>query len=155
MIVLKLSAVIGVVTLALIWMAGPSAMAYDYGEVILQFNANNDNWGGGGITWLDGYLWETARKSDRLWKRNPANGGTLETYTGLPYLGVSVSYDSKNGWFWVSDPYDPPHSGAYNWDLGAYALPASGNTMVFQRAFEPGQYESDTFYDASLDRIWI
>ena len=151
MIDFRLSAVISVFTWALCLIPAPTSQAYDYGEVILQFGAKSTNWGGGGITWYDGYLWETGRTTQKLWKRDPADGTTLATYSGLPEYSVSVSYDSKDGWFWVSDPYDR----GYDWDLGAYALPSSGTEMVYKTGFEPGLYESDSYYDASLDRIWV
>ncbi len=131
----------------------PSGSRGALGDIVHQIGVSGTNWGGGGITWRDGYLWENVRKKQYLYQRDPVTGKTVSTIWINILNGVAVAWDSKRGTWWLTDPYDPDNASpgtAYD-DILQYK--ANGGNYI--SGFDPKLYDSDIFYDAQLDRIWI
>ncbi len=121
--------------------AAPAAV----GDIIKQFGATGGSWAGGGLTWREGYLWENARGSGTLYRRNPVTGAYMGTinYSIEGNKCVDVAWDTSRNRWWLTNPF----AGLIE------RIPAGGG--AHDGSFICTLWIAGIFYHEDTDRIWI
>ncbi len=138
-----LTLVAGVAFLA----AVPGAFAA-LGDVVNSFvSARPDEWQGAAC-YANGYVWDCGRNKATLYQRDPVSGAIVGTLP-MPSAEVGgVTWDTANGTWWITEPWDEYESG----DI--LELPATGGDPI--TSLEPHLCgDCGICYDPQYNELWV
>ncbi|MFH1038195.1 MAG: hypothetical protein V1789_05940, partial [PVC group bacterium] len=136
------------ITTFLLVLSVPEPAPGAVGDVVNSFPAVDYNWGGGGVTYHDGYVYTRTRTSNYIFKRDPVTGEVVDSIYISQSWAATLTWDSTRQTWWVTDPFDYSHGSG-----DCFQYPAAGGDYI--SSFEPGLFETGIFYDAGIDRLWI
>ena len=122
------------------------------GDVVNELEASCQTKWLGGVTWQDGWLVESVRGQQHLYRRDPVTGEYGATiYSHVKYPS-DVAWDSARNQWWLTDPFDKEGDGGYREDI--LVIPGEGGYPTIK--IDTGaQHETGIFYDSGEDRIWV